>query len=56
MPVPFKVSIHAPVRERPAGKYVAAGRNGVSIHAPVRERPGVKRVNYANRMFQSTPP
>ena len=34
----FRVSIHAPVRERPAQVEVELIASEVSIHAPVRER------------------
>ena len=52
----LRISIHAPLRERPP--VISAKPLGIviSIHAPLRERPGPQALYLSLRIFQSTLP
>ena len=51
-----RISIHAPVRERPGGLALCPIDNNISIHAPVRERLYVPVCSTWNIIFQFTLP
>ena len=51
-----KISIHAPLRERPIRIAKALASTVISIHAPLRERPPLVRLLCSRPRFQSTLP
>ena len=51
-----RISIHAPLRERPYALYAEKHGDVISIHAPLRERPVKESSAIATFRFQSTLP